>query len=585
MPSQYALISAYGTCYPKTSTQSFGKITYAASTGQNYDLVVYILGQNTGFTAQANGNTQLNGFFDELPNDFYEVWCVGSFGSAVYTSKTVFISDIEACQIVPPTPVCNISAVSISSTNETAFGALDGTATIKVSTSAGGLQIRLYKKLFDTGYQPATSNVNKVFTGLAGGTYFVEAKDANNCVLPTHQVVVLAAVKSGCMDPNATNYDPTATVDNGTCVYAPPLGEAIFHFPILNAFRFVVSQAIDNCSTFINPDNVLFCNENVRGVVHGVYNQKVLACDTVRTQFHSNLSTHTAQLIELKTGISTLLTITNPLSFTDRQASFTAGAVRHADGRTRIYYNELDFTFNLQVNTLVTLSNNSLFNGTYAVKLVGQDSAGTLPYFVIQKPWPFTLNRQENVTVDSTYNELEYDVFEFDVNFIGKPVGVYKILVTGSNGGDGVVAESEPIEILPNSTKDLHLIQWYNQQDSFGLHFSTGIEPKIRVESLLRFPKPGGERSVYHDGENKLFKIHATKTRIREFKTLAIPPYLHEKLAIVLDCDIIKINGRRYQTSDPYEAEYSNRAALANGRIDVEQVGWFDTENSHDLGA
>ena len=45
---------------------------------------------------------------------------------------------------------------------------------------------------------------------------------------------VLGSPKSGCIDPLAINYDPTATVDNGTCEYptvppppAPPLGNKL----------------------------------------------------------------------------------------------------------------------------------------------------------------------------------------------------------------------------------------------------------------------------------------------------------------------------------------------------------------------
>ena len=36
-----------------------------------------------------------------------------------------------------------------------------------------------------------------------------------------HTCSSTSAPVSGCTDPTATNYDPTATVDDGSCVYPP----------------------------------------------------------------------------------------------------------------------------------------------------------------------------------------------------------------------------------------------------------------------------------------------------------------------------------------------------------------------------
>ena len=54
----------------------------------------------------------------------------------------------------------------------------------------------------------------------------------------------------GCTDPNATNYNPNATVNNGTCTYPPP--------PTVDVFWTVVRSASNQNSFYING-NELAC--------------------------------------------------------------------------------------------------------------------------------------------------------------------------------------------------------------------------------------------------------------------------------------------------------------------------------------
>jgi hypothetical protein len=63
-----------------------------------------------------------------------------------------------------------------------------------------------------------------------------------------------------------------------------------------------------------------------------------------------------------------------------------------------------------------------------------------------------------------------------------------------------------------------------------------------------------------------------------------LPPYLHEKLAVAFDCDLVKVNGVEYQSNDSYsDPSYIDRYVLANSSIKLEQVNWLGAYNSDDI--
>ena len=67
-------------------------------------------------------------------------------------------------------------------------------------------------------YLWSNGNTQNNITGLCTGIYTVSITDAVGCIIDTSVTIGQVSI-SGCTDPLATNYDATATVDDGTCIY------------------------------------------------------------------------------------------------------------------------------------------------------------------------------------------------------------------------------------------------------------------------------------------------------------------------------------------------------------------------------
>jgi hypothetical protein len=115
--------------------------------------------------------------------------------------------------------------------------------------------------------------------------------------------------------------------------------------------------------------------------------------------------------------------------------------------------------------------------------------------------------------------------------------------------------------------------------------FTTGFTVVIRVESTLFRRAVGGERSTSRNSDFSLTKVSAKKFRGFTFQTWTLPPYLHEKLALIFDLDEWYINKVRYQTDDDYEEpEWIDRYPLSNSSIKIEKFRSFRSYNSDDIG-
>ena len=132
----------------------------------------------------------------------------------------VIVTDTNGCQAIASTQVEEFTTTSFAEDPST-FGASDGWAYFNVSgcnCNSSNCQYTWYlnDSLIVQGNGSTASQTYKYLYDLSAGTYQAEIIMPNGCVV-TEEIVVGQPLVYGCTDPLAGNYNPDATMDDGSC--------------------------------------------------------------------------------------------------------------------------------------------------------------------------------------------------------------------------------------------------------------------------------------------------------------------------------------------------------------------------------
>ncbi|MGB1931959.1 MAG: hypothetical protein ACPHL8_02795, partial [Flavobacteriales bacterium] len=132
----------------------------------------------------------------------------------------VIVTDTNGCQAIASTQVEEFTTTSFTEDPST-FGASDGWAYFNVSgcnCNSSNCQYSWYlnDSLIVQGNGSTASQTYKYLYDLSAGTYQAEIIMPNGCVV-TEEIVVGQPLVYGCTDPSAGNYNPDATMDDGSC--------------------------------------------------------------------------------------------------------------------------------------------------------------------------------------------------------------------------------------------------------------------------------------------------------------------------------------------------------------------------------
>ena len=139
----------------------------------------------------------------------YLVQCCNSsaYGSAI--APTSGIVTISTCNYLSEySTISSVAATTVYGLNVTGVNANPGWITVYEGSVCGNIVAE--------GSAPLT------FTSLGSGTYYVHWGVDNTCITASgcHTTsMAYGGFVSGCTDPIATNYDPSANVDDGSCAY------------------------------------------------------------------------------------------------------------------------------------------------------------------------------------------------------------------------------------------------------------------------------------------------------------------------------------------------------------------------------
>lgn len=466
-------------------------------------------------------------------------------------------------------------------TDSTANGADDGTITLSTEGGSGN-----FSYLWNDG------EITQNRSGLAPGTYSVVIHDIT------------------------TGEDETVTDIQILEPQAETVSGTLLEFPVLNTLHFVVDpkgseitadssiitadsdeitvDAIDDDSRR-TPDNVLFADQVFGNFARACYWQKHVFTDEPIIQFNSDFGSHIVQLINQRTGDVVR-------SFSSNLVEQNIGIVEdfgitirnHVDnpGKSRVYFNVGALPIPLNVGDIFNVINNGEgFNGGYSILEIVNDVLLGYQYLVINLN--YTGAGSTSAATGRFLSSAEnYNVHETTLNFLDLDEDRYYVKVTAFNVLNdteviGKIGVSEPIHlkaIWPNT----NLIEYRNVDNGYGdITWTTGYIGRIRVESLLGHKRltSGGERGVSRNSDYSPVKTYAKKVRAFLFETFMLPPYLHEKLGLIFDCDSWTINGVAYQATEGYaDPSYLFKVKLSNSSIRIEQLNWMRRYNSHDIG-
>lgn len=439
---------------------------------------------------------------------------------------------------------CDVRILNVEIVHEQTRWGNDGVSIIQASSTAEGLEYSM-----DDGESYQEENM---FTGLTPGVYTVRVKDANNCE-DSIQVEVLK--------------------------YRVP----VVDFPIAQSLRHVITSG-PVVSDLQNFDNRLYANMRMPGVEFCSYKQLHTLDDIVPAQFRSNYNgTHTVRIYNANTNalITSLTPVkrTANLDYTDtRQAYFAdAGA-----GKVQVYF-DTGMPSIYEVGQPITVSDVTGLNGDYLVEdiLPGTLDAEGYQVMLITATWPGGGVKSGNITL--VYDLEPFEVYEYTIDMSSLGAGDYYVTIEGTDMQfANFVARTEPIAVA-SAWPDTVRLDWFNYDNNFKILYDTGIRHRIRVEGYLKFPEPGGERTVMDDSARRLRKLREYVTRNPTLMVYDLPGYLLEKLALVFAHDYFTVDGVEHQTEDDFEPEYFENDALGNGQCKLRQVD-FMAENTHDAG-
>jgi len=526
---------------PPPAINITGIITNVSSHGANNGSIDASVSGGVGpFTYSWNTGATTQDIFGLIPGT-YTVIVTDTVGGAVKS---------QSFNVTEPA----VMVASYTKTDVTADGESDGTINLIVTGGSGN---RTY--LWSDG--PTTQNRS----GLIAGIYTVLIHDVS-----TAEEIFLSIEIT----------EPAPTVTAGT----------FLNVPTMNSIHFVVQENINQCDNPQGLDNVLLCEQVHEGFDTVNYFQPFNICDIVPTQFNSDYSTFT---IELRNYVTHTLIKTFAFELKEQNIGVTEDfgiSIRShtTTGQSRVYFNVGALPIPLSIGDVFQIVNNvNGYNGNYSIVDIINDPTLGYQYLVITKNYTGPGTSQTGVGRFDT-SEVNFNVFESVHNFNDVPEGQYYIRIRAFDTEEGInfkEAISEPLDIR-NTHPGTNQIKYKNIDNAFDITWTTGYQGMIRVPSHFGHRRsPGGERSTNRNSDFSLVKVAAKKTRVLLFQVWSLPPYMHEKLGTLFDCDTYSINNIECQTTEGYgEPEYKERFLLADSSIKLE-AKWYDRYNSDDLGS
>ena len=260
------------------------------------------------------------------------------------------------------------------------------------------------------------------------------------------------------------------------------------------SIRFKRNQIWDYNDIFKTDENTLSCEENVNQIYK--YTQLFKPINLITTQFLSNYSDIEANVV-LEDGSRESLPIINKINFLDVKDRRDAKIVRIPSDSidynyAGIYYlsgNVYDYTTGDIIDTYALNGNLPSYAsvGNYIdISGVGWFLIEDIIYSDVLNVNMIVINYAStisdiNIIVGSEFNQKNFNVYEFDIDFsLYNNMNIKVEILQSNEGFEDYNYLSEEIEVRDYFSKTLELI-WYNKSDTM-VFYSTGIKNLCNVE-------------------------------------------------------------------------------------------------------
>jgi hypothetical protein len=449
--------------------------------------------------------------------------------------KDVNVLDDDSCDL----------SISVLAVHEQSKFAEDGVIQITANGSQGPY---LYSIDDGDNYQS-----DSIFTGLAPGVYPVRVQDAAGC--EDVQVVTIYRYK-----------------------------KPFIYFPKINSHRIILQTSPTlPLKKRQNFENTLFREMKLSGTPKGEYYEKVETDDVNALQFQSSYLNNYIKVYD-ESDDSLLATYSpNRISqYMNLSETLAAMFVNLGGGKVQVFF-ENGLPYYAEIGMILDVTDNVTLNGSYEVEDITEGvglAEGYQVLIITAASVPLVVSG----TATFDYDAEAYDQFEVSIPWAAFGPGKYYITAEGNDPQFiNYTAKSEPVECSDDWGSEFVLVEGYNNDNRFGIDYSTGIKHRYRVDATLSKPTFGSQRTVYKDSKARTVKLEDINSFHFEFSVFDSPPHLFERLDLMLSLDRIFLDDLECQCDEDFEPEYFDGDPLGNGKVKVVQVE-YENENSHDSG-
>lgn len=376
---------------------------------------------------------------------------------------------------------------------------------------------------FEYSLDNSTWQESNVFSGITEGDYTLYVRDQLGC---------------------SFSYD--FSVDEIGLARTP-----YFKMPKANSIRFANRVTWGDCANRKTDENTLSCEANVPKPWKQL--QLFQSCDIITTQFRSNYTTITANVVE-QDGTETEVPVVKASNYMGLKDKRDARKYNRGNGKTGIYFisgNTYDYDTSADNGDYVlngTLPEWAVI-GTYfdvagsafLIEDIVFDEVKNADVLVISNNYT---GSDVAVIVSSIYNRENFEEYEFTidmVDYLNK-----KVQVRINNNDDtftNLVHLSEVLYIKVSHENTLEIK--YKNSTNTDINYSRGLEHTIRVPIEKITVKPDDE-SEPHKTDSTAILLNSEVHEAKEFLFQPVTTQMMWLLVLALSHDTVMIDGEGY---------------------------------------